>query len=447
LAPAYRRRRLTELSVLSRERTTLRRAYLLLFHYGGVHALIPGDSDHETMASIFISLAEEDTRIAEALRDAFRQLFGDTLHVYFSTSEELRGGIRPGQDWYQWIVERVLECDFALILLTPSSIQSHWVIWEAGAVYGASLAAGKDDLRKVRPLRYQLEPEQLPSPIRESKVQSKRGDRAADIKQFLKDVVDEYRAELAIDTISSAFENLNATVDKYLAAVAESLMDAPSLATSVVIEEWRIRLDRLLDQNRQSEAEYLHDWMDIAFGRSRTGELQPLDLRIHSRLADLYLKARKYPRAIEQLQLARVLAPRDIFVLRTLGRAYLDSGDRTQAKAVSIASSDLTPTPCRRTSSARRSRPDGIGKERASPRPPPCSTRRSIAMPTPTTSPICSARSGWRLATSTSRGRRFSDRWRSSASSRSGARATSGHRRARRMPRSCWARTIGRRRC
>ena len=37
--------------------------------------------------SIFISLAEEDTRIAEALRDAFRQLFGDTLHVYFSTSE------------------------------------------------------------------------------------------------------------------------------------------------------------------------------------------------------------------------------------------------------------------------------------------------------------------------------------------------------------------------
>ena len=284
--------------------------------------------------SIFISLAEEDTRIAEALRDAFRQLFGDTLHVYFSTSEELRGGIRPGQDWYQWIVERVLECDFALILLTPASIQSQWVIWEAGAVYGASLAAGKDDLRKVRPLRYLLEAEQLPSPIRESKVQSKRGDRAADIKQFLKDVVDEYRAELAIDTISSAFENLNATVDRYLAAVTESLMDAPSLASSVVIEEWRIRLDRLLDQNRQSEAEYLHDWMDIAFGRSRTGQLQPLDLRIHSRLADLYLKARKYPRAIEQLQLARVLAPRDIFVLRTLGRAYLDSGDRAEAKAV-----------------------------------------------------------------------------------------------------------------
>jgi hypothetical protein len=29
--------------------------------------------------------------------------------VYFSTSEELWGGIRPGRDWYQWIVERVLE--------------------------------------------------------------------------------------------------------------------------------------------------------------------------------------------------------------------------------------------------------------------------------------------------------------------------------------------------
>ena len=284
--------------------------------------------------SIFISLAEEDTRIAEALSDALRQLFGNSLTVHFSTSEELRGGIRPGQDWYQWIVERVLDCDFALILFTPASIQSQWVLWEAGAVYGASQAAGKDDLRKVRPLRYQLEVEQLPSPIRESNLQSKRGDRGAEVKQLLKDVVDEYRDDMGIDAISSAFEKMNDTVEKYLAIVAESLMDAPALATSVVIEEWRIRLDQLLEQNRQSEAEYLQDWMDVAFGRSRTGQKQPLDLRIHSRLADLYLKAGKHARAIEQLQLARLLAPRDIYVLRTLGRAYLDSGERAEAKAV-----------------------------------------------------------------------------------------------------------------
>jgi hypothetical protein len=62
--------------------------------------------------SIFISLAEEGTRIAEALREAFNQLLGDSVEVYFSTSEDL-GGIRPGEDWYEWIVQRVLECDFA----------------------------------------------------------------------------------------------------------------------------------------------------------------------------------------------------------------------------------------------------------------------------------------------------------------------------------------------
>jgi tetratricopeptide (TPR) repeat protein len=287
--------------------------------------------------SIFISLAEEDTRIAEALRQAFNQLLGDSVEVYFSTSEDL-GGIRPGEDWYEWIVQRVLECDFALILLTPASIHSHWVIWEAGAVYGASLQAGTADLRKVRPLRYQLEVEQLPSPMRDSKIQSKRGDLAPDVTQFLMDIADQYRFdhdnEKLSRTASKGLVNLHATVQSYLAAVAESLMDAPALATSAVIEEWRIRLDQLLAQNRPSEAEYLHDWMDIAFGRSRTGEPLPLDLRLHSRLADLYLKAKKYDRAIQQLQLARTLAPRDIYVLRTLGRAYLECNERSEAKAI-----------------------------------------------------------------------------------------------------------------
>jgi tetratricopeptide (TPR) repeat protein len=106
------------------------------------------------------------------------------------------------------------------------------------------------------------------------------------------------------------------------------------LPSSVVIEEWRLRLDDLLRQKRFSEVEHLHDWMDIAFGREPNDQPQPLDLRIHSRLADLYLKSQNYGRAIQQLELARRLAPRDIFVLRHLGLALLESGDRDRAKSI-----------------------------------------------------------------------------------------------------------------
>jgi tetratricopeptide (TPR) repeat protein len=118
-------------------------------------------------------------------------------------------------------------------------------------------------------------------------------------------------------------------------------MNAPALVSNVVIEEWRLRLEAVMRENRASEVDALHDWMDVSFGRDTRDRPQPIDLRIHTRLAELYLKSKNHRRAIEQLELARQLAPRDIFVLRTMGRAYLDSDDREQAKAVIDRISEL----------------------------------------------------------------------------------------------------------
>jgi tetratricopeptide (TPR) repeat protein len=275
---------------------------------------------------IFISLTHGDTQIAEALRDALAELFGDAVKVRFSTSQEIEGGIRHGEDWFEWIVDRVRECDFALVLITPTSVQKPWILWEAGAVHGAALATAKEGLRKVRPLVYQLDNTQIPSPIRESKVQARRGDKKQDIDALFTEIIDQYREELSTDRLSKAFRNLDHTSEGYLQRVESALLNVPLLPTSVVIEEWRLRLDNVLKQQRMSEVEHLHAWMDIAFGRERQDQPQPLDLRIHSRLGELYLSAKKYARAIEQFELARQLAPRDIFVLRVLGKAYLATG-------------------------------------------------------------------------------------------------------------------------
>ena len=45
-------------------------------------------------------------------------------------------------------------------------------------------------------------------------------------------------------------------------------------------------------------------------------------------------KAKNHKRAIAQLNLARQLAPRDIFVLRHLGKALIDAGDLDEARKV-----------------------------------------------------------------------------------------------------------------
>jgi tetratricopeptide (TPR) repeat protein len=70
-----------------------------------------------------------------------------------------------------------------------------------------------------------------------------------------------------------------------------------------------------------SEVKTVHDWLNIAFGRDR--EDKPLDVRLHRRMGELYLNARNYDDAATQFELARQLSPRDILILRELGRAYL----------------------------------------------------------------------------------------------------------------------------
>ena len=292
--------------------------------------------------SIFISLTHRDTGIAEALQRALKGLLGEDAAVYFSTSKELRGGIGHGENWFDWIVARVKECDFSLVLITPASVQKPWILWEAGAVYGAAVASGKEGLRKVRPLVYRVRTDDLPSPIRDSQVQLRRGDDPADVEAFLTEILDQYRDTLG-QKIIAASRRLEKTVAAYIQDVEASLKLAPMLADTNVVEEWRHRLDDLLQQKRASEVEHLHQWLDIAFGRDQTDRPLPLDLRLHSKLAGLYLKARKYPEAIQQLELARRLAPRDIYVLRTLGRAYLEDKQRDKAKDVIDAIAELDP--------------------------------------------------------------------------------------------------------
>jgi tetratricopeptide (TPR) repeat protein len=277
---------------------------------------------------IFVSLTTADDGFVRALRDLLKGVLGDAVRLRYSTSRELEEGISHGEDWFQWIVQRVQECDFALIILTAESIYKPWILWESGAVYGTALTAGQDGLRKIRPLRFGLKSEQIPSPIAATKVQVLDGTSPEDIERFCRDVLHEYQNDLGFEKYHAARANLDAMIEKYCTMVNKQLERAAAVVSDAMVSTWRERLRKLLADNRASETEHIQSWIDIAFGREAADAERPLDVGLHVDLASAYRKARKPDKAIAQLSLAQKLAPRDIFVLRELGKLYLDLGER-----------------------------------------------------------------------------------------------------------------------
>lgn len=171
-------------------------------------------------------------------------MLGEAVKVRYSTSKDRDGGPLHGDDWFRWIVERVKDCDFAVILITPSSLHKPWILWEAGAVYGAATASGDGGARKVRPLIFKMSNEEVPSPIRESQSQFRRGDDRDDIGSVFEDILNQYQDSVEADRLIRAAKELDKTVDAYIDRVHAALLRSPALPTPSVIEEWLERLEK-----------------------------------------------------------------------------------------------------------------------------------------------------------------------------------------------------------
>jgi len=287
--------------------------------------------------SIFISHAHTDQAIAVAIRDAVRALFGHRITVNYSTNDQLQGGIPSGTEWFAWIGKQVREAKVALILLTPASVQSPWVLWEAGAVAGAALANEGTNHRKLCPVSYHVSGDDIPRPL--AGLQLTKGLEKAGIKKLFTDMIVLFTRGLDLETQLDIANSVDETCDTYLKGSTEALRTAPMLVTEAAVQEWLERIDALKAEGRFSETGELHYWLNIAFGRGgnkkeRSQKERPLDLRIHRRLGELYARARDAERAAREFDLARQLAPRDVYVLRKLGKAYLDRGNRDEAAKV-----------------------------------------------------------------------------------------------------------------
>jgi tetratricopeptide (TPR) repeat protein len=295
--------------------------------------------------TIFLSHTTTDAEVAHAIRAALEFLFGEgTLTISYSTRKDLEGSIQSGEDWFGWITEQVREARVTLVVLTPASVQKPWILWETGAVYGAAASQEETDLRRVRPLTFGIQNSDLPGPIASMRLQHTQADREDGVRQLLNDLVRDMQAELSVERFLSVAQRVDGAVRQWLEKTGEALRLAPLLPTEPVVQEWLARLDELSAGDRASEVDHLHQWMVVAFGRELDGAERPLDVRLHRRLGDLYAASLRHDKAAEQYALAHKLAPRDIYTLRFLGKAYLDDRRVPDAGRVVADIDQLDPT-------------------------------------------------------------------------------------------------------
>jgi len=287
---------------------------------------------------IFISHSEPDAALAAALGDALREVFGEHVVKVNDFTAEAEGGAPAGEEWFPWIVNCVRRSKATYTLITPASLQSSWLPWESAAVFGAALSGER---KHVFPLRYRVDVKDLPTAFMPFQVCD--GLRAGKVEGTFEKLLQELEPVLRFQDKRRAYGCMSTAVAAYVERAEHALRTAPVVATEAAVQEWCGRLDSLRAQGRTTEVEHLDHWMNIAFGRDQSDRARTLDLRLHRRLGELYLDAKNAYRAVEEFELARRLAPRDLFILHKLGLARLEAGGDEDVREILDQMADLDP--------------------------------------------------------------------------------------------------------
>jgi TIR domain len=201
------------------------------------------------MNRVFISHTHGDQPIADALSDLLTSLFGDTFNINYSSKEELKGGIAPGEDWQRWIDTQVKDTDVALLVLTPNSIQKPWVLWEAGAVAGAIAARVTDDrARKIYPVVYELKSNEIPDPFR--RLQVVLGTDQKEMTKLVEDLTNLVEDDFSRADMRKIGVKMGECILTYLTTMKEVVLKLPL----VVTEDFRNGCPDLVNSKKRDDS-------------------------------------------------------------------------------------------------------------------------------------------------------------------------------------------------
>jgi TIR domain len=278
--------------------------------------------------TIFISHSHADHRLAARLQTLLEHVSGRGLSVSRSSED---GAIKSGENWRSWIDDKVMRCDVAIVLLTPSSFRGHWVLWEAGAVTGVQYERLKetqiksDDplARRVRVVAFNVAREDL-GPFANMQVRDGLG--PAEMIPFVREILNEFAKNLDPDAVDAAKLELKETISAFVAGAKDDLRHTPIKADEGLIQEWLARLDNAKAKGDDRWIVSAKRWINIAFLGANNADAhtkgEVIDFRIHIRIAEAHQRLNEWAGVVEQFRLATRMSPNDLMILRQLGRAY-----------------------------------------------------------------------------------------------------------------------------
>lgn len=80
----------------------------------------------------FISHCGADKDIARLFSNALGRITLGQINPWFSSDDNMNGGLRPGDIWFNQIIERISQSKAVVSLLTPNSMNRPWVHFESG---------------------------------------------------------------------------------------------------------------------------------------------------------------------------------------------------------------------------------------------------------------------------------------------------------------------------
>ena len=93
-----------------------------------------GGFSSPTMPSrgVFISHAASDKDLSDAFAGLIQDVTAGLIQTYASSSTDGTVGVPYGEDWFNWIQEKIRASGNVVALITPESVGRPWILFEAG---------------------------------------------------------------------------------------------------------------------------------------------------------------------------------------------------------------------------------------------------------------------------------------------------------------------------
>ena len=168
--------------------------------------------------------------------------------------------------------------------------------------------------------------------------QSQHNANGLDVEQIFelgKSILNDLQVDNSIpqDLVYDSLTKLSDISKDFVKKAENVLHDLQIFKRDELVQEWISRLDRELAKNNAQYVTSASRWINVAFlGAGKASDMSsPIDFRIHIRLASGFRMLKDWENAKIQLELARLLSPRDMMVIRELGRCALELRHENEA--------------------------------------------------------------------------------------------------------------------